>query len=70
MVNASHVGCSIENAGTFQELPEKSTISGKRKRKLLLKIVKKESKKLESFKKLLDAEEPEPIRARRDRGVK
>ena len=54
----------------FQELPEKSPISGKRKRKLLLKIVKKEIKKLESFKKLLNADEPEPFRARRDRGVK
>ena len=43
------MGCSTENGATFQELPEKSPISGKRKRKLLLEIKKKESKKLKHF---------------------
>ena len=37
----------------FYELPEKSPISRKRKRKLLFEIEKKKSKKLKSFQKLL-----------------
>ena len=41
---------NTENGATFQELPEKSPISWKRKSNLLLEIEKKESKKLKSFK--------------------
>ena len=37
---------NTKNGATLQELPEKSPISRKRKRKLLLEIEKKESKKL------------------------
>ena len=38
-----------ENGATFQELPEKSQKTWKRKSNLLLEIEKKESKKLKSF---------------------
>ena len=40
------------NGATLQESPEKS-ISGKKKGKLVLEIVKKESEKLKSFQNLL-----------------
>ena len=42
------------DAATLQELPEKSPISGKTKRKFLLEIKKKKKKKLKSFPKLLE----------------
>ena len=42
-----------ENGATLQELPEKSPISGKRKKKLL-EIEKRASKKLKNFQKLLE----------------
>ena len=42
-----------ENGATLQELPEKSPISGKRKKKLL-EIERKASKKLKNFQKLLE----------------
>ena len=40
-----------KNGATLQELPEKQSFLGNRRRKLLLEIKKKESKKLKSFKK-------------------
>ena len=41
------------NGATLQESPEKSSISGKKKGKLVLEIVRKESEKLKSFQNLL-----------------
>ena len=49
MVNPPLMGYNTKNRATLQELPEKSLIPGKRKRKLLLEIEKKEGKKLKSF---------------------
>ena len=45
---------NTENEATLQELPEKIPISAKKNRKFLLKIDKKESKKLKRFEKLLE----------------
>ena len=45
MANPPLMGYSIKDRETLQELPEKSPVSGKRKRKLLLEIEKKENKK-------------------------
>ena len=59
MVNPPLTGCNTKNGATLQKLQEKSPISGKWKRKRLLEIEKKESKKLKRFQKLLDADEPE-----------
>ena len=53
MVNLPLMDCSTENGATILELPDKLLVSGKRKRKLLLEIEKKESKKTKSFRKLL-----------------
>ena len=49
MINPQLMGCNIENGPTPQKLPEKLPISGKRKRKIMLEIEKKESEKLKSF---------------------
>ena len=55
MVNPPLMGYNIKNgARRLQEVPEKSPISGKRKRKLLFEIEKKESRKLKYFQKLLE----------------
>ena len=43
-----------QNGARLQELQEKSSVSVKDMRKLLLEIEKKESKKLKSFQKLLE----------------
>ena len=53
MKNPSLMGYNTKNEATLQKLPQKSTISGKRMRKLFPEIEKKESKKLESIQKLL-----------------
>ena len=45
MANPPLMGYSIKDRETLQELPEKSPVSGKRKRKSLLEIEKKENKK-------------------------
>ena len=42
------------NGASLQKLPDKSQISGKRQWILLLEIVKKESKTLNTFQKLLE----------------
>ena len=39
------MGCNSKYRATLHEIPEKSSISGKWKKKLLLEIEKKESKK-------------------------
>ena len=46
------MGYNTKNGATLQKLPQKSLISGKRKK--VLKIEKKESKKLKIFHKLLE----------------
>ena len=46
MVNLPLMGCNKGNGATLHELLEKSPISGKKKRKLLLEIEEKESKKV------------------------
>ena len=51
LFSGSFIGYNIGN-GTLQELTEKSPKSGKRRRKLLLEMEKKKSKKLKSFQKL------------------
>ena len=48
-MNTPLTGYNIKNGATFEELLEKSPISGKRNKKLLLEFEKKESKKLKSF---------------------
>ena len=50
-VNPQPVDYSSGNGATIQELPKKLPLSGKGKRKLLLKTEKKESKKWKIFKK-------------------
>ena len=45
---------NTENGASLQKLPDKSQISGKRQWILLLEIVKKESKTLNTFQKLLE----------------
>ena len=47
---------NTENGASLQKLSDtgKSQISGKRQRILLLEIVKKESKRLNAFRKLLE----------------
>ena len=47
-----------ENGATLQELPEKSPISGKRKKKLL-EIERRASKKTKKFSKTTRVDEPE-----------
>ena len=54
MINLQPMRCNIKNEAAYQELPEKSPISRKRKMKLMLEIEKKESKKLNIFPKLLE----------------
>ena len=46
MVNQLLMGYDTENGATLQELPEKSPVLGKRKKKFLLKIERKQGKKL------------------------
>ena len=60
-VNLPHLGYNIKNRATFQELPEKSPISGKRKKKLLLEIEKKESRNTKRFPKTTRVDESEPL---------
>ena len=60
-VNLPHMGYNIKNRATFQELPEKSPISGKRKKKLLLEIEKKESRNTKRFPKTTRVDESEPL---------
>ena len=45
---------SNENRVIIQKLPEKSPISVKKKKKLLLEIEREENEKLKSFQKLLE----------------
>ena len=59
MVNSLLTGRDIENVATLQELPEKSTTSVKRKKKVLLEIERKESKKPKYFQKQSLQAEPE-----------
>ena len=59
MVNSLLTGRDIENVATLQELPEKSTTSVKRKKKVLLEIERKESKKPRNFQKQSLQAEPE-----------
>ena len=49
IVNPPLMGCNTENRAALQELPEKSPISGKTKRKLLLQNEKKQREKLKKF---------------------
>ena len=48
------MGYNTENGVTLLELSEKSQFQRKRRRKLLLNIERKESKKLKIFQKLLE----------------
>ena len=49
ILNPPYMGYNTKNGAAFQELLEESPILGKRRRKLLLEIEKKEGKKLKSF---------------------
>ena len=60
MVNQSLTGYNTENGKTNQELPEKSPISGIKKRKLFIEIEKKESKTLKKILKTTRVDKPEP----------
>ena len=54
------MGYSIKNgARRLQEVPEKSLISGKRKRKLLFEIEKKGKQKIKMFSKIARVDEPD-----------
>ena len=66
------MGQSIKNGAAFQELPDKSQISRKRQRILLLETEKKESKKLKTFQKLLQyiSQSPQYNKAGRAKTVK
>ena len=55
------------NGASLQKLPDKSQISGKRQWILLLEIVKKESKTLNAFQKLLEQISQSPQYNRADR---
>ena len=48
------MGYDTENGRSLWEIPDKSPTSGQRKRKLLLEIEKKESRKLKSFQKVVE----------------
>ena len=54
MINSPVMGYNTENGATLLELSEKSQFQRKRRRKLLLNIERKESKKLKIFQKLLE----------------
>ena len=66
------MGQSIENRAALQELPDKSQISGKRQRILLLETEKRECEKLSIFQKLLEqiSQSPQYNRAGRARTVR
>ena len=53
-INSPVMGYNTENGATLLELSEKSQFQRKRRRKLLLNIERKESKKLKIFQKLLE----------------
>ena len=56
MINPQLMGCNIENGPTPQKLPEKLPISGKRKRKIMLKLRKR---KVKNFSKTTKVDESE-----------
>ena len=58
------------NGASLQKLPDKSQISGKRQWILLLEIVKKESKTLNAFQKLLEQISQSPQYNRAGRRVR
>ena len=53
------IGRNINSSATIQELPQEPPISGKRKRKLLLEIEKKERKKTKKFSKTTRVDDPD-----------
>lgn len=54
MVNFPLMGYITKNGATIHELQEKSPVSGKRKKRLLLETEKNKNRKLKSFQKLLE----------------
>ena len=60
---------NIENGASLWKLPDKSQISGKRQWILLLEIVKKESKTLNTFQKLLEQISQSPQYNQSSQGV-
>ena len=69
MVTPLFMGYATENGATLLELPQKSSILRKRKKKLLLEIEKKGYKKIENFSKTARVDEPESSKYNQSRQI-